>query len=617
MLKPVLLLLPFLILGCRSNSADAPVRRDTEPSRDTLEVSQLAREDASQSREDATSLPVLPAMPFEPIKLGSELWRIFAMGPRHDVLAVVTSDALLLIDWPARTERWRRPLPGEPTHLAFASDGRSIAVLTRLDGDSHISIFELSGATSAPEKLELPSGDGRHPTNPTQLTAAICNSPPCGFWVKNPHGVIGLGTKADAPKPTSVPWLRNQAPRAAEKQADGGVSRTGTVLTRPDGITVDLGCQDDLVIDSSFDRGALLCARPNAPIELRLLELSSAKVLARHLLETRPLAFAITAPDTLFVLTSPPSELGVLTTNTASHWEPQGGGGLVHDISPDKTLAIISGPSTELVEFSATTSETLCHHDVLGPSIAAGFEDDTTLWLLTETGPKRELSVARVLIQRDPQWPATRTRCTRETAFPLALSGTSNLMPRWVREARAFLLPALTPTEPALVLVPVGPNPETLRLASELPTSLYVSPEGDLFGWKARDAEVRLASSPSKSHLAFPNLVSLALCGPRILVHDHESWIVNSIHGSRRFAFRAPPPTALACQDDLLFVQSGGTLHALKLTDTKASPIASWSLPEGFQLPESKATRDGLLFSGGPTGLLHLPLPRSEASKAP
>jgi hypothetical protein len=613
-------LLTAALVSCRE-SPEAPPR-DGPPTRSELPDVEPRRlsADATPTPHDIPkkSIPLtFPApIPFAPHSLGSELWRIFAMGPRHDLLAVATSDSLLLLDWPARTERWRRPLYGEPTHLAFSSDGRSLAVLTRPGRDTYISIFELSGTTTSPEKLELPADNGRLTTHPTHFSAAICEGRACGFRVKTPQGVLHVGTSPDGKQPSDLSWLTNQTP----SEARGEISMSGTTLTRPDGTTVDLGCSGEFLLDTSFDRGALFCETPGNPLELRLLELSTGKALARHLLQTRPLSVAITGRDSLLVLTSPPSELGLLETGKPGLWQPVGPGGLVHDLSPDKTLAIMAGPSSELVEFTATSAETLCHHDVLGPAIAAGFEDDTTLWVLAENGGSPALSIARVLIHRDPSWPATRPRCTREAAFSLELSKTTNLSPRWVRGARAFLLPALMATDKALVLVTVGPSPEILRLTPELPTSLHVSPEGDLFGWLLHSAEVRLASTPSKPHLTLPNLASMALCGSRILTHaSNEPWTVNSIHNNLSYAFQAPQPNQVACADDLLFLQTGGQLHAVKLTDDNASPIASWTLPEGsFDLPElMHPTRDGLLFSGGPTGLRHLALPRSEASKAP
>lgn len=607
MLRPLLAIAALVTAaqpGCRSEptASQPPTAETTAPPR------------PEGGEPEVPPLVFPPPAPLRARALGAPPWTALAVAPSRTALAVGTPRGLALLALPGRTPSWQRALPFAPRFLAFSPDGAYVAALGHdSDAGDHIVVAKAAGgeldadviigALPSPPQRGPGGGGIEPPTWPTALAPAQ-DGAPGEFWIDNPYGVYAL--RRGAASLSAVPGARHWD-AAAQESADLWAWADGELAAivppdRPAPPPLRPPCAALRgVTDLTLDRAVYACSgRVDRSPRLVLARASSGEVLREVPYDGEITALGLLDADRVEVLAGGPARRGTWTPEGLA-WQASPGARGPISLSPSGARAASAGAAGELAVIEVADGRVLCDHGAIR-AIAVGFDGEDAVWTLGyEPGVRNRLRVERLALPS----------CERSGGRPLALGKTTNLLPRWLPAARAFVLDGLYGRGAyGPVLVAVDGEPPVRPFAGGTP-AFEVGPDGALVALLAseRGSVYRAGAGGAPPTEIAPDLDAdhVALCGARFLTYTYRGgWVVHDATTGAPVPGRAPflatlQPDTFACRADRLLI---GRVNQLHVVD-----VARGAIERTFDLGDERAfdlaiLPDGAraLAGGGPTG---------------
>ncbi|MCA9513949.1 MAG: hypothetical protein KC635_03305, partial [Myxococcales bacterium] len=528
-------------------------------------------------------------------------------------LAAGTPRGLTLLAPPGRAPRWNRALPFAPRFVAFSPDGAFVAALGREpDRGERVVVARASDGEPVTDVVigDLPSppsrGDERGgielPTWPTALAPAQ-DGAPGDFWIDNPYGVYAVRRGADA-----VAAVAGGRHWDAAAQEDAGLWAWGDkVLTaivppdRPAPPPLAPPCAAlRAVTDLGLDRVVYACPnRPDRSPRLALAVASTGEVLREAPYDGEIVGLGLLDADRVEVLAMAPSRRGTWTADGLP-WEALPGARGPIALSPSGARAAAAGALGDLAVIEVADGRVLCDHGA-ARAVAVGFDGEDAVWLLgAEPGVQNRLRVDRLDL----------ATCARSEGRRLDLGKTTNLLPRWVPAARAFVLDGLYARGAfGPVLARVRAEPAVVPFARGTPM-FAVGPGGALVALvESGGSSVWRASGDAAPTALLAGVAAdrVALCGAELLTYTYRGgWTPRDAATGAPIPGRAPflanpQPDTVACRGDRLVVGRIGQLHVVDIARGAIERTFDLGGERAFEvaiLPDGKRA----LAGGGPTG---------------
>lgn len=562
--------LVWLLCACCSTPPDGP---ETPPTTGATPTKNLAWDRPE-------------AQPPQLRSLGQRPWTTAIATISGDALVHATPDQIIRgsgADGPG----WTTTVKHRPQFMAWSADGKTLGALTHRSDGEWIAILDAATGELLHETmaaaLRSPSIERgiQPPARPTGFLGAPDGS---AFWVQNPYGTheIKQGEK-NLRSVTRVPEYARRIEGARQLLAPSNRSLEPV----GGGNAIDLGCYAQWhVAHATHDRVLARCVAPKEMQGLHLFSLSTGERLSAWKQDGFPLGI-LSPTEVVFEAKRPQRIAKVKLGGDEVQWL-SGSSGFRHVTTSPSGNLVAGWSYGNFQVLDVKSGKVVCDDVRAGSAIGVGPVSDAKAWLLTYLPGKTNQLALRDL---------DLATCEAGEPIDLGIGKTTNLLPRWLPKAKAFVLLALHGKgDYGPVTVPVE-KPGTFQVlpgGNRTPTFSASADGSRVAFWTSDSASVVNVGPKPLTQASWGGALGVAMCDGHEVHADIRGWTVYK-NGQQVREFGGPQPDAVTCAGERLYVQRSGALYSASIKDgvwraieTRARAVAS--------------TPHGLVLATGATG---------------